>query len=154
MKRSSKVRDIFQVIERLLKIRPRSVGELRHRLREKGFDVELVETVLKELESKNILNDRAFADWWITQRSSLKPTGAFGLLMELKEKKVEDETAQQAILKSGVKESELELAQEALGRRLSRYNRLDLTTRRRRIVDFLRRRGFSSGTITSIIKSI
>jgi len=150
---SQSIARLIQSVERLLKIRPRSVGELRQRLRGKGFDREIVEAVLKEFEAKGVLDDRAFASWWITQRSSFKPTGAFGLLMELKQKRVQEETAKQAILQSGVTETEPELAREALKSRLPRYSRLDPVTSRRRIIDFLSRRGFSRQVIWEIMQN-
>lgn len=130
------------------------MGELRRRLILKGFDSDQVEAVLKELETKKILDDRAFALWWITQRSTLRPTGSFGLLMELRQKMVGEETAKRAVAESGVKEAEAELAREALQGRLARYLRLDPMTRRRRITGFLARRGFSSDTTSAIMRSL
>ena len=147
-------KDIFLSVERLLKVRPRSVGELRDRLLRKGFEPDAVQTVLGGLEKSGILNDRAFSRWWIERRSNFRPTGPFGLSMELKGKRVAKETIEQTITESGVKDVELELAKAALEPRLARYNRLDVLTRKRRIAGFLARRGFSSRVISEIIGSL
>ena len=146
--------DIDKAIERLLKIRPRSVGELRQRLLWKGFPEEEVERALDRLRAAGILDDRAFAQWWIEQRAVTRPMGAYGLRMELLGKRVEREVADYALAESGVKETELELAREALGRRLHRFAKLDPHTRRRRIAEFLSRRGFASGTISDIMRTL
>jgi regulatory protein len=145
---------ITSVIERLLKVRPRSVGELRDRLTRKGFDANLVGQTLETLQKSGILNDHAFALWWVAQRIRLRPRGAYRLLMELREKKIDRETAQKALLESGVREIEKELAYEAIRSRLPRLARLDPVTRRRRLIGFLGRRGFSAETISAIMDSL
>jgi regulatory protein len=147
-------KDIILDAERLLKVRPRSVGELRDRLLRKGYAPDVVDTVLGGLEKTGVLDDRAFARWWIEQRSNFRPTGPFGLSMELKGKRVTKETVQAAIAESGVQGAELELAKGALEPRLARYRRLDHLTKRRRIAGFLARRGFSSRVISEIIGSL
>lgn len=140
--------------ERLLKVRPRSVGELRERLARKGFLREDIEGVIDRLQQKGVLDDRAFARWWIGQRAVLKPKGAFGLLMELRAKRVDRETIQQALAETGVPEAEFELAQEALKPRLARLARLDPLRGKRKVHDFLARRGFSRDVISEIIRSL
>ncbi len=140
--------------ERLLKIRPRSIGELRSRLSLRGFEPEAVDHAINRLKKAGLLDDAAFASWWIGQRTLLHPAGVYRLRQELRAKRIDRATIDQAISASGVAESELELAAEALKGRLPYYARLDRMTCRRRLAGFLSRRGFANEVISIIIKSI
>lgn len=123
------------------------------RLRVKGYSDDAVDAVIGRLTKAGILNDAAFASWWIGQRTLLKPTGVFGLTRELRDKRIDRPVIDRAITTSGVKEAELELATEALKGRESYYSRFDPITRRRRIAGFLARRGFANEVISEIIRS-
>ena len=144
--------DPWRAAERLLKVRPRSVGELRERLIRKGFLPEDIETAIDRLQKAGLLDDRAFARWWIAQRSTLKPTGAFGLSMELRAKRIDRDTIQQALAETGVKEAELELAREALEPRVTRFKRFAPDLGKKKAGEFLARRGFSREVIWEIMR--
>jgi regulatory protein len=153
-KRPSRPSDITKAVKRLLKIRPRSVGELQERLARKGFSLEVVEAVLTRLTQRNILNDRAFARWWIAQRTKIAPKGPFALRRELVQKKIAEDVIAEVLAESGIATMEDELAREVLGKRVARYRRFPPNVRRRRIAGVLSRRGFSSETISGILKGL
>jgi len=145
--------DPILAAERLLKIRPRSVSELRSRLLYKGFAADVIESLLDVFQKKRILDDVAFASWWITQRTTLRPTGSFRLTQELRKKGIDREVIDRVLAASGVNEGERELAEAALRPRLDRLRKLPLLEQRKKIESFLLRRGFSRGVIYEIIHS-
>lgn len=145
----------------LLSHRPRSRSELARRLRRKDFPDRVVVRCLDELEEEELVDDAAFARAWVRDRLRLKPRARAALLAELRGKGVKgpvaDDAVEEVFQKKGVREEEL-VVDVALGwlRRQSPRIREGLTAERfsdarekarRRLVGYLRRRGFRGGTV-------
>ena len=89
------VTDLAEVLEasaRLLEARPRSVDEIRRRLRGLGYAAELVESTIARLTELRYLDDDAFARTWVESRDRAQPRGERALRMELARKGIERET--------------------------------------------------------------
>jgi regulatory protein len=67
----------------LLKYRPRSKGEIKNRLRQKGYSVSLIGRVLSSLEGQGYLNDEEFTRVF-TAAQLAKGYGRRKILMRLK----------------------------------------------------------------------
>lgn len=138
---------------RFLSYRPRSEKELRDKLKNKGFTKDIIEEVIEDLKSVNLLNDYEFASAWIRDRLSNNPRGKVLLKQELYRKGVKEE-----IIKKIVKEyfadetEELNLAKSLLQKRKRRYENLEKNVAKRRLTDFLLRRGFSYDIIKQVLK--
>ena len=78
---------------RFLEYRPRSVEEVRRRLSLHGLSTEVVKEVLKRLAKVKLIDDAAFAAFWLENRSTFRPRGRRALRMELRLKGVLDESS-------------------------------------------------------------
>src|SRR5918998_1138847 len=71
---------------RLLAHRPRAVGELTRRLRQKGFAPEAVDGTIAKLREWHYLDDGDFARRWVETRQLHRPRSARLLTQELRQK--------------------------------------------------------------------
>lgn len=75
-----------------LAARPRSVAEVRRRLRELGYRIEMIEAVLERLVELGYLDDETFARAWIESRDRARPRGERALRHELARKGIDRQT--------------------------------------------------------------
>ena len=138
---------------RFLKIRPRSIGELKEKLRLKGFSKDEIEITVLDLTASGLLDDRAFTKSWIRYRLA-RPFGFRRIIGELKDKGIDPQTIEQAIaeVKSGVNAEEVvaDLAQ----RRWQRLPDIDPGKKKKRVLDFLLRRGFDASTVFGVLQKL
>jgi regulatory protein len=136
---------------RFLKIRPRSIAELKEKLEVKGFSSTEIEETLHDLMASGSLDDRAFTKSWINYRLA-RPFGFRRINQELKDKGIEKEIIEQAVaeIKSSYdpEKTVLDLAQ----RRWQRLPALDPQKKKKRVLDFLLRRGFEADIVIKILK--
>jgi len=122
--------------------RARSIWEVRDRLTRRGHAGEIVEEVIGELSREGLLDDEDFALRWARDRMRTKPIGERLLRRELRLKRVDDEIIDRVATATYRDLSTEQLAGELLRSREGRYRRLDAKTARRRMAEFLLRRGF------------
>jgi len=79
---------VLDAAARLLRVRPRSVAEVRRRLSDAGFRAELVDGAIGRLADLGMLDDAAFALGWVESRDRARPRGARALRDELRRKGV------------------------------------------------------------------
>lgn len=133
-----------------LSYRPRSVSEVRHHLAGKEVPEELIVETVERLVRAGLLDDDAFARFWVENRSSFRPRGQLALRYELRGKGVSEEAINSAV--EAV--DECEEAYRAAQPRALRLARVDRDTFRRRLADFLRRRGFSYETVRETVERL
>ena len=124
---------------RFLALRPRSEREVRQRLARHGYPGELVDRVLDKLRHLALVDDAAFAGYWIAQRQTHRPRGARLLKAELRQKGLSADLAGEALAE--VKD-DAESAYQAAAKRARGLGGLDERTFRQRLGGFLQRRGF------------
>ena len=71
---------------RFLGYRPRSESEVRQRLLRKGFDNSCTEKTLARLKERGLVDDTAFARFWIENRESFSPRSRRLTMLELQRK--------------------------------------------------------------------
>ncbi len=138
----------------LLAFRPRSEKEMRQKLRLKGAGNKLIEQVLEELKQKGLINDQKFAQSWAESRIFNRPMGKFLLRRELMQKGIKKETIEGVIEKAYSEEDEVELARSLLQRKVRTFKNLEDTKTKKRMMDFLLRRGFSYEVVRQAIKGL
>ena len=133
-----------------LSYRPRSEFEVRTRLERRGFDRANIEAVLGKLKEQRLLDDENFARFWEENRDSFRPRSQRMVQLELKRKGVAHETIEQvtATIDDG------EMAYRAAASKARTLRDSDYQTFRRRVGDFLRRRGFNYETINQTVKKL
>ncbi|HKY89345.1 MAG TPA: regulatory protein RecX [Candidatus Limnocylindrales bacterium] len=80
---------VLEAAASFLTVRPRSVEEVRRRLRHLGYRHDLVNGVVARLVELGYLDDEAFARAWVESRDRARPRGAGALRRELSLKGVE-----------------------------------------------------------------
>src|SRR5262245_43771008 len=88
----------------LLARRPRSVREIRDRLRQKGYGPATIDRAIEKLEGWNYVDDNEFARYWVENRSTHKPRGHRLLEQELRQKGVDRELVKEAIAEAEIDE--------------------------------------------------
>jgi regulatory protein len=132
--------------------RPRSEYEVRQRLRRKGYPDAAIEHAVQQLLAWGYLNDRQFADFWLSNRLEHSPRGERALLQELRRKGVDVETAREALGEQELDEQEAAL--DLARKRLPSLRNLDRQTRDRRLTGFLQRRGYGWDVIGPVLKTL
>ena len=138
---------------RFLKIRPRSIEELKEKLRGKGFSETDIETAVHDLIASDLLDDRAFTKSWINYRLA-RPFGFRRIIQELKAKGIDQEIIEQAIAEIEGNYSPEKVALDLARRRWQRLPDIDPVKKKKRVLDFLLRRGFEADTAMKILKKL
>lgn len=132
--------------------RPRSLREVRDRLKEKEVPPATIEAVVTRLESWGYVGDEGFARYWIENRTVNQPRGKRLLRQELWRKGVERETVDQMLEEAAIDEGGAALA--LARKRLNQLRALDEQTQRRRLAAFLQRRGYDWPTVKGALDSL
>jgi regulatory protein len=98
----------------------------------------------------NLLDDRAFAEFWAEQRERFSPRAAYAVSQELRARGVDRDTAEAAVDPEG----DAERALEAGRARARGMTSLDYPTFRSRLGSFLLRRGFSYGIVRDTMRAL
>ena len=129
-----------------LSYRPRSQAEVAQRLAEKEFAEQTIELVLQRLSQAGLIDDSAFAQYWVDNRTQFKPRGGRALRHELRRKGIADQVVDDLLQEI----DEVEAARRAVSPRLDRWRQLDRATFRRKLTSFLQRRGFDYEVIAQV----
>jgi regulatory protein len=126
----------------LLKFRPRSEKEIILRLKQKKFEDRIIKETLDFLKDRDFIDDESFARGWVRSRID-KPLGLRKIRQELKIKGIDQETINNQI--AAIKEGYCEetIVAKIVKDRFSKLKGIAPDKARRRIFDYLLRRGFS-----------
>lgn len=128
---------------RIIGIRPRSVFEIRRKLRERRFDKEIIEKVIDELKKLDLLDDEKFARAWLEERLRNRPCGRFLIKKKLLEKGISEEIVNSVLEENLSRELEIELARKLMESKDKEP--------RQKLVLFLKSRGFGWEVIEEVI---
>ena len=134
----------------LLSFRMRSLSELKQRLLKKGYDVQDIEPLLEEFDAKNILNDSEFALAFSRDKIRSKGIGPSILRVELS-----NHHLPQNLIEDTVNRMYTEFPIDTLlgnhlkKKKICRNSQLQ-EREKSRIVNFLKRKGFSWDDISRV----
>ncbi len=138
LKAQDEVEQAIDSAARFLAHRPRSTAEVRRNLADKSIPEPVIAQALERLEQLGVLDDVAFARFWVQARTTSKPMGMNALRYELRRKGLTDEIIAQAL-------ESLDDAQEAYKAAKAhapKLRGLDRRTFRAKLTGSLQRRGF------------
>ena len=135
---------------RLLSYRPRSEREMRDALRARHIPEAIAGETLDRLRELRLLDDQAFAEAWAESRQRNSPRGRRMLLAELTQKGIEREVAQETVAAL----DEEAAATRAARNRSQNLRSLEFRDFRRRLGDFLARRGFGYDVCEATVKQL
>jgi regulatory protein len=124
---------------RFLEPRPRSSMEIKQHLLKKKIAPDVAERVIARLTDAGLLDDAAFAKYWVENREQFKPRAARALRFELKRKGLATTDIAEAV--GAIDESES--AYRAGLARAKRWRELERREFMEKLSAFLIRRGFA-----------
>lgn len=143
---------------RLLTDRARSRAELGTKLTDKGYDADVIATVLDRLAEVGLVDDTAFAEQWVHSRHTYSGRGKRALATELRRKGIDDTTSREALSAISA-DDERDRAAELVRKKLARTTPADVTDRderdrvTRRLVGMLARRGYPASTAFAVVRA-
>ncbi|HEY9285355.1 MAG TPA: regulatory protein RecX [Pyrinomonadaceae bacterium] len=150
----SRTRTLQRAVK-LLAAKPRSVAELRERLLEKEWtDEAAADYAVAKLSEYGYLDDEQFALSFAQSRVRQKPVGRQRLARDLKNKKLDPETAAQALEKVFDETPEDKLIDEAIARRVRLRGRPQTREESKSLFDHLLRRGFSIDLVINKVRAL
>ena len=141
-----------------LSYRPRSSKEVQDHLRRKGYATDLGKKVVGQLQKSGMINDMEFARMFVRDRLKRKHVGKAWMRRALYEKGIPSHTVEK-VFKEYISDDEQEAAaQQAAERRLTlasaTFDKLDETRKRKRLLDYLLRRGFPTEIALKTVRTL
>src|ERR1044071_5115614 len=84
------------IAEKYIDFQPRTSAEVRRKLARAGFEEDVVESVMSDLERAELLDDSRFSADWVESRSRRKGFGKMRLAAELRQKGVDKKQIEEA----------------------------------------------------------
>jgi regulatory protein len=138
-----------------LAYRPRTAHEVRQRLRRGGYEAAVVEQVMDNLHAQGILNDRAYAHAYLQARRDIHRDGPQRMRHKLRQRGICRALIDEAIAQDLSEADVYEAARTQAAKYWERLSReADPRKRRKKLGDFLCRRGFSFATVHQVVKEL
>jgi regulatory protein len=140
----------LNIAYRFLSYRPRSEAEMKERLHSRGIEDSKIEIIINKLKEQHLLDDTAFAQFWKENRDTFRPRSQRLTRLELKKKGVADEIIKEVTADS----DDIQTAYAAALSKAQRLPRQDYEVFRRRLGDYLKRRGFGYIVANQTVKRL
>jgi len=138
---------------RLISRRNHTEQEIRQKLRQRGFEAEVIARVISECERFNYINDKETARKYLGELRS-KGQGIRGIRFSMKKKGIHNEIIDKVLDENHSAAEELESAAKAFQKKFISLSReKDIRKKREKIFRFLSLRGFSSSVIAEVMES-
>ena len=138
---------------RILAAAPKSRSQLAGRLCEKGYPAPVIRETLDQLEDQKLLNDARLAKDLTERFRVMKPSGKRRISFELKKRGI-PQKIQNEVLEEIDEVSELETARELAASRWSRHSKDAGREKKKKVYDFLIRRGFDFQIARSAVEQV
>jgi len=135
----------YYTAESILARRPYSIGRFKEKLREKSISSELINEIVKEFKSRDLLDDYRYALARVQSLLNRKPAGRAFLVADLQRRLVTRPIAEKAVAEAVSGLDETEIALNLLQKRQASLAKFDLETARRKAYNYLSRRSISYG---------
>ena len=131
----------------LLARRPRSANEIARQLRRHQHDDEVIQHVIENLTAAGLLDDNAFAAFWVEQRDTFRPRSRLALRQELSQKGLEREVVTEAL--DGL--DEIEAARRVARKQAGRWHALPEVEWRTKLTRYLLRHGYPYDVVREVV---
>jgi len=146
---------VFQRAGKLLAAKQRSVEELRERLLEgRGATPEIVEMVIERLREYGYLDDGRFAQTYASLRVQQRPIGRQRLQRDLWLKKIDKQTADEALDQVFEQTPETELIDRAIAKRTRLRGKPKTREEAKKLFDHLLRQGFAFELVSEKVRAL
>jgi regulatory protein len=134
----------------LLVRRPYSAVEVVRYLRRHQYDEEMIRAVVDDLTEAGLIDDDAFAAYWVEQRETFRPRSRLALRQELCLKGVDREVVAEALAEVDEADAARRLARKQAGR----YSRLSEFEFQTKLSQYLRRQGFPYDIVSDVVAEV
>lgn len=133
-----------------------SKRELENKLRQKKYEIDLINEVLNDLVEKRIINDESFALHFADEKINRKKWGFMKVKSELIKKGISSELIDKALKSYSTPESQNETAAVLAKKKLNIISKRESDPQKikRKILSYLVSRGFSYDTTIEVIQSL
>ena len=139
---------------KLLGLRKRSVFEIENRLQRKGYERNIVEKVLEDLDRYKYTDDKSFAESYINDRMNFRPCGRFLIKKELKERGISENIIERKITELISEEKEISSAQKLAQRKLKTIrDKTDRNKTTQKVRSYLQTKGYSFDIISQAVEN-
>jgi regulatory protein len=122
----------------LISRRPQSKAEIERKLRKNKYDDLIIDQVIDHLIAVDLLDDAAFAEYWVEQRETFRPRSRVALSQELRQKGVS-----RAVIETAVEQvDETSAARQAAAKQARRWSELSEDEFRIKLGQYLQRLGY------------
>jgi regulatory protein len=145
--------DFSKNLEKILKfamIRPRSEKEIKDWFGRKKVPKSIQDDLVERLIKYDLVGDLKFAKWWVEQRARFRPRSMRQLMAELRQKGVERKIIEEVLMQQEV--DELAIEKKLVKKNIKKWNKFDQGERKRKISEFLGRKGFDWEVIREVIE--
>jgi len=136
----------------VLSTRARSEKELTVELTKKRFTIEAISDTITFLKKKGLLDDAKFARDWVESTRRLRPSGISSIRKDLDKKGISSEIIDNVV--SGQVVEEKDIIRNLAKDRLKKMRGVPKVKAKRRLFDFLMRRGFNSDGLEAIVDEV
>jgi len=141
---------------RYVSFRPRSEKEITDFLQKKLHTWHttapaVLTKVLDRFRELGYMDDRKFITWWVEQRNTHRPKGKRVIVQELQQKGINKSLIEEVLSETRDGSDETDLAKQALSKKLDLWKNLSKLDKKKKIYDYLTRRGFSFDSIRGVI---
>jgi regulatory protein len=145
----------FERAVKLLAAKPRSIAELRERLRQtRGTNTSTVDLVIGRLREYGYLDDEKFAFSYASLKVKQRPVGRRRLAQDLKFKRVDKQVADDALELVYTENSEEQLIDRAIEKRVRVRGRPSNRVEAKRLFDHLLRLGFEYEIVSEKVRAL
>lgn len=139
---------------KLLGLRKRSVFEIENRLQKKGYERNIIEDVLENLDRYKYTDDKSFAESYINDRMNFRPCGRFLIKKELKERGIAENIIERKITELISEEKEISSAQKLAQRKLKTIrDKTDRNKTTQKVRSYLQIKGYSFDIISQAVEN-
>lgn len=137
---------------KFLSHRDRSEKEIITKLKDIGYGDSIIEWVITELKRLKFIDDESFAQSYAQTQMITRPMGEYYLRRELKKKGLNAELIEQTVEKVYDERDQFSIALELAIQRKKRYRNIEEIKAKKRVSDFLLRRGFSWDVVSHVLE--
>ena len=154
LKLANSIYEVKNSAFRYLSNRSHSSFELKNKLRKKGYESSIIETVISDLWDKKYLNDFTFAENFVRNRVERRKEGVMKITSELFKKGISREIISEVT--ESIKEhpqnieNAIELGKSKL-EKIQKRGETDYNKIKSKLFNFLKGRGFTSDVIFDVI---
>jgi regulatory protein len=143
---------VYSKALRMIGRRPHSIQEMKRKLKEQGFEADIIGSALETLQQQNYINDEHFAKALTESRINYQRKGRNYVRQELQQRGVSRELIQGAMDQINPEEE----YEGALTLAKKKWNLTSGTNqdKRRKTLSYLMRRGFTGAVVSKVLQEV